>query len=65
MTPPRPRTDFARNDLAAALAAWEANRAQPVPDTSLNQFLVMMFDDPDEYLAEVQRRIAADRATAA
>lgn len=58
MTPPRPRTDFERNDLTAALAAWEANRAQPVPDVWLNQFLVMMFDDPTEYLNEVRRRIS-------
>lgn len=66
-TTERPLIDFDRNDLNAALAVWDANAARPLPDPDMTEALVLMFDDPTEFLAALDtpaRRRAGRRATA-
>lgn len=53
---PRPTLDFDRNDLPAALSAWDANAASDDPDPDLTEALVLMFDDPGPFLKALDKR---------
>lgn len=58
----RPAIDFDRNDIDAALAAWDANEDLPDPDPDFTEALVMMFDDPGEFLSRLNARVKTRRA---
>ena len=58
---PRPTLDFDRNDLDAAMRAWDSNAALAKPDPDVTESLVKMFDDPSALFAAIDARLAARR----